>query len=258
VVRQPFGKHRVCEIQSAPPFPRRWYRLTPGQFVLALAAFEVLLCLSARYRWFAFSKHQGWTVLIAVAAVAAVVLVILAWFAVALFFGRRLQFSIRSLLLLTVAVAIPFSWLVQSMREARWQREAVTAIRSPGYVVYDWQCDCDGQVMPIADEPQGPAWLWGLLGGDFFSEVSDVNMDSPTDADLRHLERIRGIQYLYFGGNRVRITDAGLERLYGLSQLRELNLTCADDVSDEGVRRLQQTLPNCRIMRPLRAGQMRR
>ena len=199
-----------CETQSTLSPCHRWHhRLTPGNLVMALLVVEVLLCLSARYRWFAFNRHHGWTVLVTVAAAAAVMLALLFWFAVSLFFRRRFQFSIRSLLLLTVAVAIPCSWLMQATREAKRQREAVAAIRRLGYVVYDWQCDCDGHVMPITEEPKAPAWLWHGLGVDFFSEATDVNMFWPTDADLRPLEGIAGIQNLHFGV-RDRITDDSL------------------------------------------------
>ena len=42
-------------------------------------------------------------------------------------FHWRFQFSIRSLLLLAVAVAVACSWLTTEMREARAQRDAVAA-----------------------------------------------------------------------------------------------------------------------------------
>jgi len=62
-----------------------------------------ILCLSERYGWFPFNANKGWTVLIAVAAVGAVLIVMLLWFAVALVFRWRYQFTIRTLLVLTIS-----------------------------------------------------------------------------------------------------------------------------------------------------------
>jgi hypothetical protein len=86
--------------------PQRCFRLTPGHCLLALLAVEFLLFLSQLFRWL----PKGWPVLIAIASVGAVVLAMLVWLAVALVFGRRFQFSLRSLLMLVVVVALPCSW----------------------------------------------------------------------------------------------------------------------------------------------------
>ena len=83
----------------------RWYRLTPDRVVVAMLLAEGLLWLSERFRWFPFNQHKGWTVLIAVASVAAALLAMALWFLAAFVFRRRFQFSIRALLLLMVVVA---------------------------------------------------------------------------------------------------------------------------------------------------------
>ncbi len=85
----------------------RWFRLTPGHCLAALLGVEFLLFLAQWSRWL----PKGWPVLIAVAAVGVVILAMFAWFGIALVFRRRFQFSLRSLLVLTVAVALPCSWL---------------------------------------------------------------------------------------------------------------------------------------------------
>ena len=70
----------------------RWFHLTPGRFVLALLAVEVLLWLSERFGWLGW--HKGYAVLTGVAVVGVAMLLMLVWFGVALIFRRRFQFSI--------------------------------------------------------------------------------------------------------------------------------------------------------------------
>ena len=93
---------------------RRWYHLTPDRLVLSLLAVEGLLFV---LQWFCWLP-KGWPVLIAIAAVAVVMLLMFLWFAVALVFPWQFQFSIRSLLVLTVAVALPCSWMALLAVEA--------------------------------------------------------------------------------------------------------------------------------------------
>ena len=104
-----------------------------------LLALEGFLLLSAWFRWFPFDQHKGYAVLITVASVGVAFLLMLLWFLAALVFGWRFQFSILSLLLLVVVVAIPCSWLATEMKAAREQREAVEAIaKAGGSVCYDY------------------------------------------------------------------------------------------------------------------------
>ena len=71
------------------------------------------------------------------------------WFLAALVFRLRFQFSILSLLLLVVVVAVPFSWLATEMNAARKQREAVEEIeKAGGCGSYDYQFDPSGNWIP--------------------------------------------------------------------------------------------------------------
>jgi len=83
----------------------RWYRLTPDRVVIALLIVECLLWLSNWLGWW----HRGYAVL-AFAVVGVVLLAFFVWLYLALAFRRRFQFSVWSMLILTVAVALPFRW----------------------------------------------------------------------------------------------------------------------------------------------------
>ena len=101
----------------------RWFDPSPGRTLLAVLAAEGLLWLWERFRWFPFDHHKGWAVVNAVGVLGGPA-------ADAPSAGRsafrwRFQFSLRSLLLLPVGVAIPFSWLATQMRAAGEQREVV-------------------------------------------------------------------------------------------------------------------------------------
>ncbi len=125
---------------------RPWCHLTPDRLVIGLVFVECLLWLSERYHWFSFNHHRhwgeplwsdhngfeevhsimtGWAVLLCVASLGLAMLVMLAWFIVALVFRRRFQFGIRSLLLLALAVAIAFGWLTLDMKNMERARRAM-------------------------------------------------------------------------------------------------------------------------------------
>ncbi len=229
----------VTEPQPAVRKPSvRWYHLTPGHFVIALLAVEVLLWLSERFGWLAW--HKGYAVLTAVAGVGVAMLVMLGWFAVALLFHRRFQFSIRSLLVFVVFVAIPCSWLAVEMKRAEKQREVVDENRIPGgFVWYDYQCDASDvfSVHPNA-RPPGPAWLRNLLGDDFFSHVRCVNTQ-VTDAGLTRLAGLPELEALELNGST--ITDAGLAQISRLNQLQGLSLD-STQITDTGLAHLAERI----------------
>ena len=134
---------------------RRWFRLTPDRVVLGLLAVEGFLILSERFEWFAFNRHKGWTMLIAAASVGLAMVLMFFRFLAAWLFRRRFQFSILSLLLLTVVAAIPCSWLAVARKQARKQREAVEKIRRlGGGVYYDYQHALPGRWTMPGPTPQ--------------------------------------------------------------------------------------------------------
>ena len=173
----------------------------------------------------------------------------LLWLAVALIFHWRFQFSVRSLPVLMVAVALPCSWLAMKMKAGREQKESLDAVTTmsdyqavvdiinpppteapdaPAKVMvsvrYDYELDAYGDTIPGA-KPPGPAWLSSVLGNDFFAdvislEVSNFQVAPATDALLEHLNGLDQLQEL--GLDFTEVTDAGLVHLKGLSQLQYL------------------------------------
>jgi hypothetical protein len=219
---------------------RLWFYPTPGWSVLVSLTTTGLLFLSEQYHWFAFNEMKGWTVLIAVASTGIVLLAMLLWFAFALIFRWRFQFSIRSLLLLVFAAALPCSWLAVASREPKQERAAEAAIEKVGGHI-SW-----GQIWSLS-QPRGPngelqmaepKWLRKLLGDDFFSGVFQADCENIpiTDADLEYLE---AMSYLYdLSLNNTDVTDLGLKHLKGLSNLIILRLN-KTPITDSGLERLK-------------------
>jgi len=237
---------------------RRWYHITPDRLIFGLLAVEGFLLLSERFQWFAFNEKKGWTVLIAMAAVCMVVVVMLVWLVVSLLSRWRFQFSVRSLVVLVVAVAVPLGW---SVRKAERQRKAVEAIREAGgWVWYDYQFDKSGNLVRSAERP-APEWLRKRVGIHFFTvvrtvanyrpkgdeelehiealvslNVLDLNDAQITDAGLENLKGMKVLRLLWLRDTQ--ITDCGLEQLKGLTELRRLHLW-GTEVSDEGMEHLK-------------------
>ena len=218
------------------PTPKpRWFHPTPGWLIVALLVVEGLLWLSERFQWPTW--HKGYAVLIAVAVVGLVFVVMLLWLGVALVAHLRFQFSIGSLLILTVAVAIPSSWLAVEMKAAKEQQEAVKEItKCGGHFLYDCNLDDTDQYIPTA-QPPGPPWLRKVLTDDFFQAVVRVDIDSYeiTDAGLARLAGLTQLRELLL--DNAQITDAGLAHLAGLTRLELLWLD-TPETTDAGLAHL--------------------
>ncbi len=230
---------------------RHWFHFSPDRFVVGLLLMVGLLWLSDRFQWSGFNHHNGWTVLIALAAVAAAALVMLLWWATGLIFPWRFQFGIRSLLVYCLAASIAVSWLAAEGKRARRQAEVVEPItNSRGTVAYDWEVDADGGPTGNSEPPE-PRWIRTTLGDDFFSTVVAVNYklvaidyDSITDARLEYLKSLTQLRELNLAATFT--TDTGLEYLKGLTQLRRLDLS-GTTITDSGLEYLK-TLTQLRLL----------
>jgi hypothetical protein len=80
------------------------------------------------------------------------------------------------------------------------------------------------------------------------TELKTLRLDNTQigDEGLKHVRRLGRLERLDLVGTRV--TDAGLEHLAGLAQLRQLYLN-GTAVTEEGVNRLQERLPEAKIVR---------
>ena len=236
------------------PEKRRWYRPTSGWLVLGSLAVTGLLWLSNWLGWW----HKGYAVLVAVAAVGVVLASMLLWWLVALVLRRRFQFGLRTLLALVVVVALPCSWLAVEMRKARQQQAAVDLMEaSDTFVIYSEEPDDEGWHAPLASGP-----LDRLFGGCFFYTVITTWRDKMPNTSghfvskyvtregtssillaLKNLPDLRALR-----PSSMPIDDSDLEHVIPLKTLKYLDLT-ATKVTDEGVAKLQQSLPNCKITR---------
>ena len=217
--------------EPVPPKPRiRLIRLTPDRFVIGLLVLECLLWLSSELGW----SPMIWTFLVAVAVVGATLLGMLLSFLVCLVLRWRFQFSIRSLLVLTVAIAIPCSWWAVVMKRAWAQHAIVQAIYEQGGDI-DWEINWQG-------EAPGPRWLQGLTANTFFMNAIGVYFAGDhvtvTDAGLEPLKGLPRLRTLQLDNTQV--TDAGLGHIEGLNQLRglSLNLTMVTDAGLEHLKGL--------------------
>ena len=131
---------------------------------------------------------------------------------------RWLQYSLRTFFVLLTVFCVWLGWLTHKANE---QRKAVAWVREMGgQVYYDYHYDEDGSFVDDA-EPSGPKWLVQFLGVDYFQEVSTVGLGDTADRNLTPLAKLTSLKSAY---------------LYSM-QVREVQ-----------VEKLQQALPNCRIV----------
>jgi hypothetical protein len=133
---------------------------------------------------------------------------------------RWYQFSLRTLLIGVLIVAIPCALLGRRIERKGREREAIAAIQETAFVEYDYLYNVDHA------DPPGPAWIRSFLGDDFFAEVSGLYFDHYVgDKVLENLRDLRHLKRLWLVG--ANITDNGLLNLQAVSELEELNLSYA-------------------------------
>ncbi|MGA2253866.1 MAG: hypothetical protein ABSG53_04320 [Thermoguttaceae bacterium] len=227
--------------------------------MLALLAVEVLLWLSERFGWLGW--HKAYAVLTCVASVGVAMLLMLVWFAVALVFRWRFQFSLRTLLLLVVVAAVPCSWLAACTKDAKTQRTVVDSIESAGGDAYFYdrenKCQFHYHTWNLRSSPLLPSWavfdLYYSISHVFY-HPQPANFDRPQTIIIQEngnfseqitlITKLRHLRCLGLAGTTV--DDACLEQLAKMGELERLYLQCTK-VTSMGVAKLKQSLPNVEI-----------
>jgi hypothetical protein len=134
-----------------------------------------------------------------------------------------------------VVVTILSLWLGVTANRANRQRRAVETIRKAGgQVLYDYECDDDGRQIFDGPSPPGPNCLRNLIGIDYFATVAQVGIDGErltVDDSFAAIEELPQLRLLVL--NRTGITDSGLARFRGLTELRVLEVW-GSSVTDDG------------------------
>jgi internalin A len=145
----------------------------------------------------------------------------------------RVRLSLRTLMLLVLALACGLGWLVNS---ARSQREAVEAIeRAGGKAFYGWQLRSNKvnagfqDLAPIANPlPPWPKWFVDRVGPDYYSTVWLVMIPGQADPVMPYVGRLRQVEELDFlpmgKDQAMGPSDAGMVHLWGLTRLKQLKL----------------------------------
>lgn len=245
---------------------RHRYDFPLGKLLWVALVFEAGLYICDKAAWLPLSK--GVAVLLAVAIAGTAILFVLAFWVASLLLSWRFQFNRRSVLGLLLVVAVPSAWLVTAIHSAEEQRKAVDVLKTLG-------CQLEHEPYLETDTPWGPSrtlerpavvlprsFLVRLLGPDFFADVvyvdNTVGAGSQvhiwTDAEMGYLRQLRQLRELSLDvhGDLVAavdaddgVSDAGMQHLKHLVELRRLTLGHAPGITDSG-------LQNVKGMRELR------
>jgi hypothetical protein len=159
---------------------------------------------------------------------------------------RWYQFSLRTLLLFVTLFACACSWFAVKMRQAKIQKETVEKLEKFGCdIEYDWEMRAPKKT--IIKSTIAPRWLQKLLGADFFSKVTGVDTDQHFwgDEEMLYFKGLPDLQTISI--HNAGMTDAGLESLKDLAELRILNISIGmnqlDDyqlsITDAGLKHLR-------------------
>jgi hypothetical protein len=217
----------------------RWYAPTVNKFLAFVLLGQGILFLSVHYRLFWFNKQKGSTVLITFAATALLLLLLMGWIFGSRLAGRKMRFSLATLLWMIPVMAIPCGWLARELDLARQQREAVAQLVASGNVIQLSHDRSYEKLGPSVLQPHVPQFLYSTFGVDFVADVTVLYLRRAEDSDLEIVKRFPKLDML--GLLDAKITDAGLENLKGLTHLNVLDIHSFDvsQISDAGLEHLK-------------------
>jgi hypothetical protein len=145
---------------------------------------------------------------------------------------RWIRFSLRSLLLLVVVIAVPLAWRFNRVRSQRLVIAEIEKLDAEFMFDYEYRFP--------KSQPPGPIWLTRLFGDDFFADVAYVQLldDRVTDETLRQIARLSNLNSLYMP-NSDRVTDQGLAFLGDMTTLETLTVAFPL-ATDDGLVHLQR------------------
>ncbi len=139
---------------------------------------------------------------------------------------RRLQFTLRGMLLLMLVVSVVLAILAKG---AERQRRAVAAILATGgRVIYDDHAAERATLPAVLDErtsgPKSAPWLRQLIGDDYFRNVVDVTFGGEaTDESLSVCRDLPKLQRVTLSVCK-NVTDRGLSQLHDHTELKEIHV----------------------------------
>lgn len=164
-------------------------------------------------------------------------------------FFRRLTFSLRTSMVLLLAVAAWLGWITH---KARQQRIAVAAIKQYGGQV-DYECGSVNGKIGDVGEPWAPNWLRTRIGEEYFRDIAFVTLyvdggrqknprdDAQVMSYVRSLTSLRSLDLVEGQASDARLGDiSGLTNLEGLFIEDAAGLT-ADGIGHlSGMRKLKE------------------
>ena len=159
---------------------------------------------------------------------------------------RCLRFSLRTILVVVTVLCGLLGWNVQ---RARTQRQVVAWVHEKGGTVcygYEFQSRVGSRRAP-PPERSLTKWLCRFLGDDFCSSVYEVDLHETdvTDADLERLAALVELRALNLGFTQV--TGPGLAHLKPLSRLEYLSLHGCPHLEASFIEPLKQ-MPGLRLL----------
>ncbi len=161
---------------------------------------------------------------------------------------RKYRYSLRFLMFFVLVAAVWLGWRVE---RARTQKEAIEAVKEHGgWVHFDYEFSYGKLV--AGGKPRWPDWLVNAIGEEYFREIRQVSLvydgtggnrlDNPNvqpcEDVLAILARLPGLRKLLL--KETQATDDGLRHIGRMTDMEELYMWDAADVTDAGIAHLNR------------------
>ena len=157
----------------------------------------------------------------------------------------RLQFGIRTLLLLILLASLPAVWIARDVNKSRQRAAVERTWNSRGAHV---NFDSNRRIVWLGYRADT---AWGIEDDDLTyleeapdAEYLDLRDTAITDTGLKKLQHLNKLEGINLAGTR--ITDDGLRILEEMRQVRVLDVS-RTNVTTDGVQRFQLERQDCEI-----------